>query len=148
MASVVRLFPTRLLDNKHWAGNTRPTWGLLSNKSTMSSLSLKLNVGADFLHRLYFAIHQAFRVMVPFPHDRIPWTTQTLPYAIAPFIPFFFMAYLVRRRDTFLIRLLLLPSIIAISVRVAYGYYWTDPRLNVYNWGQSRYNYGISFCRS
>lgn len=96
-----------------------------------------LDTYSDLWNRLFYALNEAFRVMVPYPKDRTPWSLETLPYALAPFIPFYFMAYLVRRRNTYQMRLLLLPSIIMISVKVAYGYYWTEPSLNVFNWGQS-----------
>ncbi|KAG5648358.1 hypothetical protein DXG03_004930 [Asterophora parasitica] len=46
------------------------------------------------------------------------------------------MAYLARRPDTHLIRLLLLPITLSGIVAAAYRYVWTTPELNVYNWGQ------------
>ena len=50
------------------------------------------------------------------------------------------MAYLARRRDTHLIRLLLLPSVLCGILASTYRYVWIIPELNVYNWGQSEHN--------
>jgi hypothetical protein len=50
-------------------------------------------------------------------------------------LPFTLMAFLVRRPNTHLVRLMLIPILIATALRAAFGYVWVDPRLNVYNWG-------------
>lgn len=63
---------------------------------------------------------------------------RTAPYAVISFVPFIFMSYLARRPDTYLIRLLLLPVVIASTLRYAFGFAWTIPELNVYNWGQCK----------
>ncbi|KAF9649424.1 hypothetical protein BDM02DRAFT_3113833 [Thelephora ganbajun] len=47
------------------------------------------------------------------------------------------MAYLVRRRDTFVMRLLLLPTVIFLTVHSAHNFYWPQPWLQAYNWAQS-----------
>lgn len=57
------------------------------------------------------------------------------------YAPFLFMAYLARRPNTYLIRLLLLPAVITATLSAAYGYAWTIPELNVYNWGQCESSY-------
>jgi hypothetical protein len=54
------------------------------------------------------------------------------------------MAYLARRPDTQLIRLLLLPSALCGILASAYRYVWTIPELNVYNWGQSEQSFAIA----
>ncbi|KAG6815738.1 hypothetical protein H0H87_011849 [Tephrocybe sp. NHM501043] len=46
------------------------------------------------------------------------------------------MAYLARRPDTYLFRLLLLPITLFGIGAAAYHFVWTPPELNVYNWGQ------------
>jgi Membrane bound O-acyl transferase family len=51
------------------------------------------------------------------------------------------MSYLVRRPDTHLIRLLLLPTLITTALHSSYGYVWLDPRHNVYNWGASLFSF-------
>jgi hypothetical protein len=55
---------------------------------------------------------------------------------VSCYAPFIFLAYLTRRPDTYLIRLLLLPSVIVSILVAAYRFTWTMPELNVYNWGQ------------
>jgi len=47
------------------------------------------------------------------------------------------MAYLSRRQDSHLIRLLLLPSVLCGILAATYRYVWITTELNVYNWGQS-----------
>ncbi|KAL5492758.1 hypothetical protein ACEPAI_4205 [Sanghuangporus weigelae] len=47
------------------------------------------------------------------------------------------MAYLARRPDTQLIRLLMLPSTIAVTLHSCYGYVWVGRGLHVYNWGEA-----------
>ncbi|KLO11802.1 hypothetical protein SCHPADRAFT_830503 [Schizopora paradoxa] len=49
------------------------------------------------------------------------------------------MAYLVRRPNTWIMRVLLLPIVLVMAICSCYGYVWTDPRLNVYNWGEGLY---------
>jgi len=71
--------------------------------------------------RIQIAFHWAFRTLIPLPHHRTPWTASNAYWAVLPFLPLGFMAYLVRRRDTFVIRLLLLPSVIFLSIRFAHG---------------------------
>jgi Membrane bound O-acyl transferase family len=51
------------------------------------------------------------------------------------------MSYLVRRPDTYLIRLLLLPSLITTALHSSYGYVWLDPRYNVFNWGAALFSF-------
>ena len=51
------------------------------------------------------------------------------------------MSYLVRRPDTHLIRLLLLPTLITAALYSSYGYVWIEPRHNVFNWGASSFSF-------
>jgi Membrane bound O-acyl transferase family len=51
------------------------------------------------------------------------------------------MSYLVRRPDTYLIRLLLLPTLITTALHSSYGYVWIDPRYNVFNWGAALFSF-------
>ncbi|KAG5652878.1 hypothetical protein H0H81_003241 [Sphagnurus paluster] len=83
-----------------------------------------------------FAGQQAIRTIIPDLHERIPVSLDTAPYPLIFYVPFVFMAYLARRPDTYLIRLLLLPITLCGIVAAAYRYVWTPPELNVYNWGQ------------
>ncbi|KAF9468488.1 hypothetical protein BDZ94DRAFT_664427 [Collybia nuda] len=87
-------------------------------------------------NELYFAVHRALRTVIPDLQDRIPITWHTAPYPFILYVPFIFMAYLARRQDTYIVRLLLLPITLCGIVAAAYRYVWTIPDLNVYNWGQ------------
>ena len=53
-----------------------------------------------------------------------------------PLIPFFTMAYLSRRPDTFYLRLLLLPLVIFLAFGTYFRFVYTDPTLSTLNWGQ------------
>ncbi|EPQ54466.1 hypothetical protein GLOTRDRAFT_61585 [Gloeophyllum trabeum ATCC 11539] len=83
---------------------------------------------------LWSATYAAWRTVVPEPQNRTEVTWQTAPAMLMHFLPLLFQAYLVRRPDTYLIRLLLLPAVLSSLLHVGFGYMWTDPRLNVYNW--------------
>ncbi|EJC98436.1 uncharacterized protein FOMMEDRAFT_23682 [Fomitiporia mediterranea MF3/22] len=47
------------------------------------------------------------------------------------------MAYLARRPDTHLIRVLMLPSTVAVTLHSCFGYVWVGRGRNVYNWGEA-----------
>ncbi|THV00860.1 hypothetical protein K435DRAFT_431684 [Dendrothele bispora CBS 962.96] len=94
-------------------------------------------MSSDILLELYSGFYQWFRLLVPEPKDRIPITPVFALYWPLFHLPFSFLAFLSRRPDTYLIRLLLLPTVLTCSVAVAYRYTWTIPSLNVYNWGQT-----------
>ncbi|KAF8158079.1 hypothetical protein B0H34DRAFT_707417 [Crassisporium funariophilum] len=85
---------------------------------------------------LVFAVHHAFRTIVPEGNDRTPITWRTGIYPVLCYTPFIFLAYLARRPDTYPIRLLMLPSVITAILVAAYRFTWVIPELNVYNWGQ------------
>lgn len=80
--------------------------------------------------------HLAFRTLIPPAEDRIPLTRNNGVIPLLCYAPLLFLAYLARRPDTYPIRLLLLPSIISGVLVAAYRFTWTQPVLNVYNWGQ------------
>lgn len=79
----------------------------------------------------------AYRTLVPEQKDRIPMSPEAAAFALITALPILFMAYLARRPDTYLMRLLLLPMTIMGLVSSAYRYYCVTPILNVYNWGIS-----------
>ncbi|KAH9942736.1 hypothetical protein B0H21DRAFT_884522 [Amylocystis lapponica] len=83
-------------------------------------------------NEIRLAAHRAFRSFVPPQDDRIPITWWTLPSAVAYCLPCLFMAYLVRRRDTHLLRLLLLPTAVAMAVRCAFRYTLEGPAAHSY----------------
>ena len=100
-------------------------WVSRSGKSTSTS-KLSVKSRSKLVHwfrhsRVYIAFYYAFRTLVPLPHHRTPWSASNAYWILLPFLPLAFMAYLARRRDTFAMRLLLLPSVIFLSVRFAYG---------------------------
>ena len=59
--------------------------------------------------RLYEGFVQAYRTLVPEQKDRIPMSPEAAAFALITALPILFMAYLARRPDTYLIRLLLIP---------------------------------------
>ena len=86
--------------------------------------------------RFILAFRLAIYTMVPDPDDRTPYSWKCAPYFVSTLLAFLFLAYLTRRPDTYLIRLLITPLVIQGIVFCAYNYVWTTPQLNVYNWGQ------------
>ncbi|KAF6757423.1 hypothetical protein DFP72DRAFT_891115 [Ephemerocybe angulata] len=85
---------------------------------------------------LLHGAHDAFRVIIPLSENRIPMTRHIGWIPLLCYVPFVFLAALARRPDTYLIRLLLLPGVIYSILLAAYRFTWTQPELNVYNWGQ------------
>ncbi|KII90963.1 hypothetical protein PLICRDRAFT_39539 [Plicaturopsis crispa FD-325 SS-3] len=87
-----------------------------------------------------WALRKAFRVLIPEPQDRHPiGSLEAVASHLLAFGLFLFMCYLARRPDTHLIRLLLLPAVIVAGLHACFGFYWSDPTLNCYNWGQCLY---------
>ena len=84
--------------------------------------------------RVYHAAFLAFREFVPRTEDREELTWRNVPQAMLFLVPYLFMAYLVRRRDTHLMRVLLLPTLIAMTARCTFRYQWKDPRFRWYEW--------------
>ncbi|KIP09389.1 hypothetical protein PHLGIDRAFT_22992 [Phlebiopsis gigantea 11061_1 CR5-6] len=72
--------------------------------------------------------------LVPDPQLRQPLTWSNVPSAFAYQVPHFFMAYLARRRDTQPIRLLLLPTVLAMAIRGTYYYDWFEPKYYFFTW--------------
>ncbi|KAF9485778.1 hypothetical protein BDN70DRAFT_870654 [Pholiota conissans] len=90
----------------------------------------------DVWREFKFATYLAFRTIVPEEKDRIPLTWSNGIYPILCYVPFVFLAYLSRQPDTYIIRVLLLPTTITAILVAAYRFTWTIPEINVYNWGQ------------
>ena len=90
------------------------------------------------IYRLSYGALKAFRTVVPIEEHRIPLTLQNGIYPVLCYIPFIFLAYLARRPDTYIIRLLWLPTVITAILVSAYRFQWVSPELNVYNWGQRK----------
>lgn len=89
-------------------------------------------------------VHDVFRALVPGPHERIPITGTNTSYLLLPFLPLIYMGYLARRPDTFTLRLLLLPLVVAVAVGTYFRFMWTEPQHNIYNWGQGLLAQAIS----
>ncbi|KAH7904766.1 hypothetical protein BJ138DRAFT_867907 [Hygrophoropsis aurantiaca] len=87
-------------------------------------------------YRTDYSVCNVFRAVIPHPQDRIPITIGHWPYAVLPFIPFLFLAYLARRPDTHTLRLLLLPITVASILGTAFRFVWVKFEFNVYDWGQ------------
>ncbi|KAH9908249.1 uncharacterized protein BXZ73DRAFT_37838, partial [Epithele typhae] len=83
---------------------------------------------------IFYAVKLASREFVPRQEDRRIVTWTNFPQVFSYCIPYFFMAYLVRRRDTRLLRILLLPLVVAMAVRCTWGYTFANPRLRWYEW--------------
>ena len=88
------------------------------------------------LFRLSLGATHFFYQLVPPLEDRTRVTWRNFPYTIAFLVPMLFMAYLARRPGTKLIRMLMLPSAIAVTLRSTYGYVWVGRGFHVYNWGE------------
>ncbi|KIJ64536.1 hypothetical protein HYDPIDRAFT_132494 [Hydnomerulius pinastri MD-312] len=85
---------------------------------------------------IHESAHNAYRILIPYPDDRIPIQTHHIPNLILPFIPFLYMAYLTRRPDTFTLRLMLLPLVLCLAFGTYFRFMYTKPEDNIYNWGQ------------
>ncbi|OSD01670.1 hypothetical protein PYCCODRAFT_1452719 [Trametes coccinea BRFM310] len=83
-----------------------------------------------------YAAGLAFREFIPRQQDREPLTWTNAPNAFLYLIPYFFLAYLVRRQGTYLMRLLLLPTVIAMTLRCTFRYIKDDPSLLWYEWNR------------
>ncbi|KAG0700014.1 hypothetical protein DFH29DRAFT_854100 [Suillus ampliporus] len=89
-------------------------------------------------------VHDIFRVLVPQPHERIPISSFHVLYLLFPIVPLIYMGYLARRPDTFTLRLLLLPLVVAVAIGTYFRFVWAEPHLNIYNCGQCLFAEAIS----
>lgn len=71
------------------------------------------------------------RLLIPEPQNRIPITPANFLLTLSYVPPFLFLAYLSRQPGTYLIRLLLLPTVITVALASGFRYCWTIPALNV-----------------
>ena len=90
--------------------------------------------GLERSHRVQHAVALALRELVPRLEDRDVLTWRNLPLAFLYLPPFLFMAYLVRRKETHLMRLLLLPTVLTTTVWCTFRYKHEDPRMGWYEW--------------
>lgn len=120
---------------QHFLRICSQVWYIIS-ESPIVPIHWPLTFESIVTDRLLHGAHDAFRTIVPHAKDRVPLTRHTAWIPVVCYAPFFFLAYLARRPDTYLIRLLILPSVITLILVAAYRFTWTQPELNVYNWGQ------------
>ncbi|KAF9242514.1 hypothetical protein BU15DRAFT_43748, partial [Melanogaster broomeanus] len=83
-----------------------------------------------------FSAHNVYRTLIPYPEHRIPIQFQHSPQLILPLVPLFYMAYLSRRPDTFVQRLMLLPVVVCLAFGTYFRFTYSEPELNFYNLGQ------------
>ncbi|KAI0715584.1 hypothetical protein C8Q72DRAFT_192133 [Fomitopsis betulina] len=75
----------------------------------------------------------AFEEIVPQPERRQQLTMATLPMALlGPSLPFFVLAYLSRRADTYIIRLLIFPTAFTTTLYFTYHYKIEDHRYRMF----------------
>lgn len=79
-----------------------------------------------------------WRKIVPEPPDRIPVTIYTIQNVLFPLVPILFMGYLVRRPNTHVYRVALMPFTIWTILRASFGYVWVDEEFSPYNFGQGK----------
>jgi hypothetical protein len=77
-----------------------------------------------------------WRFLIPDPQDRIPVTLYTIHNVLFPLVPLLFMGYLVRRPNTHIYRLALMPFTIWTILRASFGYVWVNEEFSPYNFGQ------------
>ncbi|KAG8874585.1 hypothetical protein FRC20_005708 [Serendipita sp. 405] len=74
--------------------------------------------------------------LIPYPEYRIPVTRYTIHNVFFPLIPLLMMGYLVRRPNTHIHRIALMPIAIWATLRASFGYVWVDEFYSPYNFGQ------------
>jgi len=85
------------------------------------------------LQQLISTAHHAFRSIIPEPHDREVLTWRAFPLPLYAQLGLLFLAYLSRRPNTRFLRMLVLPTVILSAIGFSFGYVWTEPIFNVYN---------------
>ena len=90
----------------------------------------------NFRYRVTSTTHHIFRSIIPEPHNRKTITWRALPLPLYALLGLLFLAYLSRRPNTRFLRMLVLPTVILSALGFSFGYVWTEPIFNVYNWAQ------------
>ncbi|KAI0670536.1 hypothetical protein C8Q78DRAFT_1036725 [Trametes maxima] len=87
-------------------------------------------------NEVYWASSLAFREFIPqyARREQLKWTNT--PQAFLYLIPYFFMAYLVRRQGTHLMRVLLLPTVVAMALRCTFRFKNDSPKFAWYEWNR------------
>ncbi|OSX67195.1 hypothetical protein POSPLADRAFT_1042455 [Postia placenta MAD-698-R-SB12] len=89
---------------------------------------------ATLYEELSVGTRLAIRTLIPPPQQREPLRWNNFHRAFVYFIPFLFMAYLVRRAHTYPIRLLLLPTLITSTIYSTYHFRVDDPSCVMLDW--------------
>lgn len=89
---------------------------------------------ASFSHELVTAFSKVFAFLVPAHNDRIPFTYDNAYLIALPPLVLILMAGLARMRNTFAIRLALLPLAVTLTASVCFGHFVSDPELATVNY--------------
>lgn len=90
----------------------------------------------DFIQAAHTLTQRLWHRLIPYPEDRIPVTVYTIHNVFFPLLPLLLMSYLVRRPNTHLYRLALMPITIWAILRASFAYVWVDELYGPYNFGQ------------
>ncbi|KAG6335566.1 hypothetical protein ID866_3529 [Astraeus odoratus] len=80
-------------------------------------------------------LHDAFRTVIPYPEDSIPFTPYCFLYLVVSTFPLVYMAYLARRPNTYLLRLMLLPATVLVLLGTYYRFKLVSTSGAPLNWG-------------
>ncbi len=77
---------------------------------------------------------RTFLKVVPTLEERIPISSAVAPVIIARLLPYLAIVYLSRQKDTYILRLFLLPIAIYSVLGAGFKYCYTAPEHNILNW--------------
>ncbi|KAI6041401.1 hypothetical protein EDC04DRAFT_2669306 [Pisolithus marmoratus] len=82
-----------------------------------------------------FSVHHLYRTIIPYPQDRIPIEPRHVLHLVAALVPLMYMAYLARRPDTFLLRVMLLPLVVLSLLGTFFRFKIDGVEYGPNNWG-------------
>lgn len=83
----------------------------------------------------YETIHRLYRTIIPYPKDRIPIEPHHALHLLVALLPMMYMAYLARRPDTFLLRIMLLPLVVLGILGTFFRFAVDGAEYGPNNWG-------------
>ncbi|KIO02680.1 hypothetical protein M404DRAFT_1001893 [Pisolithus tinctorius Marx 270] len=83
----------------------------------------------------YDFVHSLYRTVIPHPGDRIPFEPRHALHLVAALLPMMYMAYLARRPDTFLLRIMLLPLAVLSILGTFFRFAVLEVGYGTTNWG-------------
>lgn len=89
---------------------------------------------SDILH--YGSTWNPYQIIPPYD-QRTPITWTMIPQMLIYWAPFYLLAYLARRADTHLLRLLVLPIVLTTATYCTYWFKVEQPELATVEWGRS-----------